>query len=378
MYLSPLARYLNRQKITSPYCMIDQLHPIKEKFRSVEEALRDPTLFQRQKEYIARQKEYKKLGKIVEKIAAYEEIEKNIEENKKLLKEKMEEELLSMAKEEQKLLQEQRTILEEELKKALIPADPSDEKDVILELRAGTGGDEAAIWVGDLFRMYKRYIETQGWKLTIADFTQGTSGGYKEIVATVSGDGIYGMLKYESGVHRVQRVPATETQGRLHTSAASVVVLPEVDDVEVVIDMKDIKKETFCSSGPGGQSVNTTYSAVRLTYIPDQIVVSCQDEKSQLRNYDKAMRVLRARLHEKALKKQQDERSSERKSMVGTQDRSAKIRTYNYPRGAITDHRIHHTQHNLTAFLDGDIGGMIEKLRLHDEAQKLENSKKEL
>jgi peptide chain release factor 1 len=260
---------------------------------------------------------------------------------------------------------------EEELKEMLIPKDPNDSKNVILEIRAGTGGDEASIFAGDLYRMYSRFAEKRGWKMELLDFTDGTSGGFKEIICGVQGEDVYGAMKWESGVHRVQRVPATETQGRIHTSAASVVVLPEMDEVDVEINMNDIRKDTFCSSGPGGQSVNTTYSAIRLTHIPSGLVVSCQDEKSQIKNFDKALKVLRSRLYELELEKHNAEVGAQRKSMVGSGDRSDKIRTYNYPQSRVTDHRIGLTVYNLSAVMDGDLDEFVEQLRLTANAEKL-------
>ena len=253
----------------------------------------------------------------------------------------------------------------------LIPKDPNDSKAIILEIRAGTGGDEAAIFAGDLFRMYQRFSEKKGWRFSVLDITEGTSGGYKEIVSTISGEDVYGMMKYESGVHRVQRVPVTESQGRVHTSAASIAVLPEMDEVEVKLDMNDIRKDTFCSSGPGGQSVNTTYSAVRLTHLPSGIVVTCQDEKSQIKNLDKAKKVLRSRLYEIELAKHNEAIGEKRKSMVGSGDRSDKIRTYNYPQSRVTDHRINYSVYNLQAVVDGDIEDFIERLRIADNAEKI-------
>ena len=255
----------------------------------------------------------------------------------------------------------------------LVPKDPNDDKNAILEVRAGTGGDEAAIFAGDLFRMYQRYSEKQGWKISITDFLDGDAGGFSKIVANVSGADVYGKLKYESGVHRVQRVPATESQGRVHTSAASVAVLPEMDDVEVELDMNDIRRDEFCSSGPGGQSVNTTYSAIRLTHIPSGIVVQCQDEKSKLKNYDKALRELKSRLYDIELRKQQEEIGAQRRSMVGSGDRSDKIRTYNYPQGRVTDHRISYSVHNLPNVMDGSIDDFIEQLRIADVSEKMKD-----
>lgn len=352
-----------------------QLEGYKKRFNELTELLGDGAIAKDQKRFVALNKEYKEVSKVVEQIKAWEKNKQEQIANRQLLSEEKDEELLAMAKEEDVALQKRKQEIEEQLKALLISKDPNDEKNIVLELRAGTGGDEAAIWAGDLFRMYQRFTELKKWKLNVVDFTEGSSGGYKEIIATVQGNGVYGLLKYESGVHRVQRVPATETQGRLHTSAASVVVLPEMDEVEVDLDMKDIRKETFCSSGPGGQSVNTTYSAVRLTHEPTGIVVSCQDGKSQIQNFEKAMQVLRARVNAQAKKEQQDAISEERKSMVGSQDRSAKIRTYNYPRSAVTDHRINYTQHNLSGMLDGNIGELIEALRLADQQLKSEDSK---
>jgi peptide chain release factor 1 len=256
----------------------------------------------------------------------------------------------------------------------LIPKDPQDEKNAILEIRAGTGGDEASIFAGDLYRMYMKYCESKGWKVEISSFTEGTVGGFKEIIMTVYGNGVYGILKYESGVHRVQRVPQTETQGRVHTSAASVAVLPEADEVDVDLRTEDIRRDEFCSSGPGGQSVNTTYSAIRLTHLPTGIVVQCQDQKSKIKNYDKALAELRTRLYNLEYQKYMDDIASKRKTMVSTGDRSAKIRTYNWPQGRVTDHRINLTLYNLPAIIDGDIQGIIEKLQMAENAERLKES----
>jgi peptide chain release factor 1 len=253
----------------------------------------------------------------------------------------------------------------------LIPKDPNDGKNAILEIRAGTGGDEAGIFAGDLFRMYQRFAEKQGWRMELLDYMEGSSGGFKEITAMVSGEDVYGRLKYESGVHRVQRVPATETQGRVHTSAASVVVLPEMEEVDVDVNMNDIRKDTFCSSGPGGQSVNTTYSAIRLTHLPTGIVVQCQDEKSQIKNFEKALKVLRSRIYEIELERHNEQVGAQRKLMVGSGDRSDKIRTYNYPQGRVTDHRVGYTVYNLPVVMDGEITDFIDQLRLADNAEKM-------
>jgi peptide chain release factor 1 len=276
-----------------------------------------------------------------------------------------------MAKAELDDLSVKQEALEIEIKDLLIPTDPNDSKNVILEIRAGAGGDEASIFAGDIYRMYSRYAEQQGWRMELIDYTDGTAGGYKEIILNVSGEDVYGKMKYESGVHRVQRVPATETAGRIHTSAASVAVLPEMEDVEVDLNMNDIRKDTFCSSGPGGQSVNTTYSAIRLTHIPTGTVVQCQDEKSQIKNFDKALKVLRSRIYEIELAKHNAEVGAQRKSMVGSGDRSDKIRTYNYPQSRVTDHRIGYTVYNLPGVMDGNIGEFIEELRVADNAEKL-------
>jgi peptide chain release factor 1 len=268
-------------------------------------------------------------------------------------------------------LQDRKEKLEEEVKLLLIPKDPQDSKNAVMEIRAGTGGDEAGIFAGDLFRMYTKYCDSRKWKVDIVDVTESSAGGYKEIIFNVTGKDVYGQLKYESGVHRVQRVPKTETQGRVHTSAATVAVLPEAEEFDVELNQNDIRKDTYCSSGPGGQSVNTTYSAIRLTHIPTGIVVTCQDEKSQLKNLDKAMKVLRTRIYELEYKKYMDEISSKRKTMVSTGDRSAKIRTYNYPQGRVTDHRIGLTLYNLTSIMDGDIQQLIDALQMAENAEKL-------
>ncbi len=351
--------------------MIEKLEEIKHRFEEVGQLLVQPDIISDMKKYSQLNKEYKDLNKIVQKYETYRNVLANLSSAKEVLDTEKDPEFREMAKSEIDILNPKKEGLEEDLKQMLIPKDPNDSKDIILEIRAGTGGDEAAIFGGDLFRMYQRFSEKQGWKMSVMDIQEGTSGGYKEIVASVSGDDVYGMMKFESGVHRVQRVPATETQGRVHTSAATVAVLPEMDEVEVVIDMNDVRKDTYCSSGPGGQSVNTTYSAIRLTHLPTGLVVTCQDQKSQLKNFDKALKVLRSRLYEIELEKHNEKVGAQRRSMVGSGDRSDKIRTYNYPQGRVTDHRIGYSQHNLPSVMDGDIGTFIEKLRLADNAEKM-------
>ncbi len=351
--------------------MINKLESIRERFKEVESLLTQSDVLSDMKKYASLSKEYKDLSLIVAVYDTYLKILNDIKSATHVLKTEKDPEFKELAKEELNILEDHKKKTEKELKQILIPKDPNDSKNIILEIRAGTGGDEAAIFAGDLFRMYKRFSEKSNFKFEVIDHTDGTSGGYKEIVSTISGNDVYGLMKFESGVHRVQRIPATETQGRVHTSAASIVVLPEADDVEVNINMNDIRKDTFCSSGPGGQSVNTTYSAIRLTHIPTGIVVSCQDEKSQLKNFDKALKVLRARLYELELKKHQEAIGAERRSMVRSGDRSDKIRTYNYPQGRVTDHRIGYTTHNLPSIMDGEINDIIEALRIADNAEKL-------
>lgn len=351
--------------------MLDQLEAISERFDEVSQQIVQPEVVSDQKRFIKLSKEYKDLEKIVLQYKAYMQLLAEIDNAKDVIATEKDEEFRDMAKAELDELVPRRDTLEELLKEMLIPKDPNDSKNVILEVRAGTGGDEASIFAGDIFRMYQRFCDKMGWRMSIVDFTEGTSGGYKEIIAEVEGEDVYGKLKFESGVHRVQRVPATETQGRIHTSAASVAVLPEAEEVDVEINMNDIRKDTFCSSGAGGQSVNTTYSAVRLTHIPTGLVVQCQDERSQLKNFDKALTVLRSRLYEIELQKHNDAIASQRKTMVGSGDRSDKIRTYNYPQSRVTDHRIGLTVYNLTAVMDGGIGDFIEQLRIAENAERL-------
>ncbi|AHM61211.1 peptide chain release factor 1 [Flammeovirgaceae bacterium 311] len=351
--------------------MRDKLDAIRHRFEEVSQLIIQPESMADMTKYGKLSKEYKDLSKIVKKYDEYILVTSNLKQAREVLNTEKDPEFREMAKAELEELQPREEELEEELKKMLVPKDPNDDKNAILEVRAGTGGDEAAIFAGDLFKMYQRFCEKQGWKMEVLDLTEGTAGGYKEIISMVSGTDVYGLLKYESGVHRVQRVPATETQGRVHTSAATVAVLPEVEDVEVEINMNDVRKDTFCSSGPGGQSVNTTYSAIRLTHIPSGLVVSCQDEKSQIKNFEKALKVLRSRLYEMELNKHNAEISAQRKSMVGSGDRSDKIRTYNYPQSRVTDHRIGYTVHNLPTVMEGEIADFIEQLRIAEHAEKL-------
>ncbi len=355
--------------------ILEKLKGVKQRFIEIGELLTKPDVLSDMDRYVRLSREYKDLQPVVTALEKYRLALSNLESARKLLATEKDEEMREMAKAEVEQLTETIPDMEEEIKLLLIPADPEDGKDAIMEIRAGTGGDEASIFAGDLFRMYSKFFEQKGWKAEINSYSEGTAGGYKEIVLRVSGDGVYGILKYESGVHRVQRVPQTETQGRVHTSAASVVVLPEADEVDVEIRNEDIRKDTYCSSGPGGQSVNTTYSAIRLTHIPTGIVVICQDEKSQLKNYDKALKELRTRLYNLEYQKYLDEVSRKRKTMVSTGDRSAKIRTYNYPQGRVTDHRINLTLYNLPYILDGNIQEIIDKLQVAENAERLkENS----
>lgn len=354
--------------------MLDKLQAIYERFQSLEQQMNDPAIMQDMKNYVKLNKDYKELVPIIEAYKKYKNVIDGIETAKLILDEEKDEELRQFAREELDSLTAQRNQMEEDIRLMLIPSDPQDGKNAVVEIRAGTGGDEASLFAGDLYRMYTRYCERKGWKIEPVSMTEGTMGGFKEVIFEVKGEGVYGLLKYESGVHRVQRVPTTETQGRVHTSAASVAVLPEADEFDVEIKPNDVRKDTYCSSGPGGQSVNTTYSAVRLTHIPTGIVVAIQDEKSQIKNFEKAMSVLRTRIFEMEYQKYLDEISKKRKTMVSTGDRSAKIRTYNYPQSRVTDHRINLTMYNLPVFMDGEIQDFIDALQLAENAERLKEA----
>ena len=356
------------------HSLLEKLSGINEKFETLSGQLSDPEVIADMKKYVQLNKEYKELEPIVEAGNKYRKMIENLEGAKESLAKEKDEELREMAKEEVAEIESQLPDMEENIKLLLIPADPQDSKNAIIEIRGGTGGDEAAIFAGDLFRMYAKFCEKRNWKLEVTSQSEGAAGGFKEMICKVSGEGVYGVLKYESGVHRVQRVPQTETQGRVHTSAASVVVLPEADEFDIELNMNDIRKDTFCSSGPGGQSVNTTYSAIRLTHIPSGLVVQCQDEKSQLKNFDKALAELRTRLYNMEYEKYLNEISAKRKTMVSTGDRSAKIRTYNYPQSRVTDHRINWTMYNLPVFMDGAIQEVIDQLQIAENAERLKES----
>ncbi|SDP98914.1 peptide chain release factor 1 [Mucilaginibacter sp. OK268] len=351
--------------------MLEKLELIFQRWKNVEGELSNPEVMSDMKRFAQLNKEYKDLAKIVDEYNIYRNIMSNIDTNKEILATEKDEEFREMAKSELDELLTQQEEMEETIRLMLIPKDPEDSKNAMVEIRGGTGGDEAALFAGDLYRMYIRYCEKRGWKTELVDYTEGTSGGYKEIVFNINAEDAYGNFKYESGVHRVQRVPDTETQGRVHTSAASVVVLPEVDEFDIDLQVSDIRKDLFCASGPGGQSVNTTYSAVRLTHIPTGIVAQCQDQKSQLKNYDKALQVLRSRVYEMELQKHLEETSKKRKTMVSTGDRSAKVRTYNYPQGRLTEHRIGLTIYNLPGVMNGDLQEIMEALQFAENAEKL-------
>ena len=351
--------------------MLDKLEAINQRYIEVEKLISSPSAMDDMKVYVQLSKEYKDLNPIIKGYKKYSLLLSNIVVAKEILSNSDDIEMKEMAKMELDKNLPKVSILEEEIKVLLIPKDPADEKNAVLEIRAGTGGDEASIFAGDLYRMYTSFAQSKGWSLELVDTAEGTAGGYKEIIFNLSGDNVYGQLKFESGVHRVQRVPQTETQGRVHTSAASVIVLPEAEEFDIELKDSDIRKDTYCSSGPGGQSVNTTYSAVRLTHIPTGVVAQCQDQKSQHKNYDKALKVLRSRIYEMELQKKLDEDAKNRKTMVSSGDRSAKIRTYNYPQGRVTEHRIGLTKYNLQSVMSGEIQEFIDELHLAENAEKL-------
>jgi len=354
--------------------MIDKLNIIKQRFDEVSDLIIQPDVISDQKKYIQINKEYKDLKAIMDQSEIYLSLFANIDEAEIILKEETDSEMIEMAKTQIEEAKTQIPELEEKIKVLLIPKDPEDSKNVVIEIRAGTGGDEASIFAGDLYRMYLKYCQDKGWKTSLVDSSEGTAGGFKEIIFEVSGQEVYGTLKYESGVHRVQRVPQTETQGRVHTSASTVMVLPEAEEFDVQVDMNEVRVDYFCSSGPGGQSVNTTYSAVRLTHEPTGIVAQCQDQKSQHKNKDKALKVLRSRLYEMELSKKLEADSEKRNSLVSSGDRSAKIRTYNYPQGRVTDHRIGLTLYDLQNIINGDVSKLINELQLHQNTEKLKSS----
>ena len=351
--------------------ILDKLRDIEIRYQELEGQLSDPQVVSKQGLYQKFAKEHADLSELVEIIRKYEKVRTRIEEYQGFLKES-DEELQAIVKEEMPQLQQDKIELEEKIRVLLLPKDPNDDKNVFLEIRAGTGGDEAGLFVGDLFRMYARYAEAQGWKVEVVSSSPaGGMGGFKEIIAQLDGKGAYSRMKYESGVHRVQRVPITEAQGRIHTSAVTVAIMPEVEDVELNIDQNELRIDVYRSTGHGGQSVNTTDSAVRITHLPTGLVVTCQDEKSQLKNKAKAMKVLRARLLDAMVQKQNSEQAQARKSQVGTGDRSERIRTYNFPQGRITDHRINMTRYDLDSFINGNIGAMIDALSAHYQAESL-------
>ncbi|MCB0463479.1 MAG: peptide chain release factor 1 [Flavobacteriaceae bacterium] len=354
--------------------MLDKIRIIKQRFDEINDLIIQPDVISDQKRYIQLNKEYKDLKKIVDKGLVYETLMKNIAEAEDIIDDGSDAEMVEMAKMQLDEAKEELEPLEEEIRFLLIPKDPDDAKNVVVEVRAGTGGDEASIFAGDLHRMYTKYCESKGWKVDVVDFNEGTSGGYKEIIFEVSGEDVYGTMKFEAGVHRVQRVPQTETQGRVHTSAATVIVLPEAEEFDVELDMSEVRIERTTSTGPGGQSVNTTYSAIKLHHEPTGMIVSCQDQKSSHKNLEKALKVLRSRLYEMELAKKQAADSEKRKSMVSSGDRSAKIRTYNYPQGRVTDHRIGLTLYDLSNIMNGDIQKIIDELMLAENTEMLKAS----
>jgi len=353
------------------YSMLERIQIIRQRFDEVSDLIIQPDIISDQKRYVQINKEYKDLKKILERGEIYEELTSNINEAQEIIADGSDSEMVEMAKMQLEEAKEKLPEIEDEIRFLLIPKDPEDAKNVVVEVRAGTGGDEASIFAGDLHRMYTKYCESKGWKVDVVDFNEGTSGGYKEIIFEVSGADVYGTMKFEAGVHRVQRVPQTETQGRVHTSAASVIVLPEAEEFDVELDMAEVRIERTTSTGPGGQSVNTTYSAIKLHHEPTGMIVSCQDQKSSHKNLEKALKVLRSRLYEMELAKKQAADSEKRKSMVSSGDRSAKIRTYNYPQGRVTDHRIGLTLYDLSNIINGDVQKIIDELMLAENTEKL-------
>ena len=354
--------------------MLDRLNIVKQRFDEISDLIIQPDVISDQKRYVALNKEYKDLKELVEKREEYKKFVDNIEEAKEIIADGSDAEMVEMAKMQLEEANEALEPLEEEIKVLLIPKDPDDAKNVVMEIRAGTGGDEASIFAGDLQRMYTKFCESKGWKVNVVDFNEGTAGGYKEIILEINGEDVYGTLKFEAGVHRVQRVPQTETQGRVHTSAATVMVLPEAEEFDVELDMSDVNIIRTTSTGPGGQSVNTTYSAIQLQHIPTGLEVRCQDEKSQHKNLEKAIKVLRSRLYERELAKKMEEDSAKRKSMVSSGDRSAKIRTYNYAQGRVTDHRIGLTLYDLSNIINGDIQKIVDELMVAENTEKLKEA----
>jgi len=355
--------------------MIEKLNIVKQRFDEVNDLIIQPGVISDQKRYIELNKEYKDLRALMDVREKYMELVDNIKESEEIISDGSDPEMTEMAKLQMEDARKEIPKLEEKIRMMLVPKDPEDAKNVVMEIRAGTGGDEASIFAGDLYKMYTKYVESRGWRAEIVDFNEGTSGGFKEMIFEITGEDVYGTLKFEAGVHRVQRVPQTETQGRVHTSAATVMVLPEAEEFDVEINPKEVRIDFFCSSGPGGQSVNTTYSAVRLTHIPTGLVAQCQDQKSQHKNKEKAFKVLRSRLYDMELAKKLEADSAKRNSMVSSGDRSAKIRTYNYSQGRVTDHRINLTLYDLGNIINGDIQKIIDELRLVENTEKLkENS----
>ncbi|TQI71612.1 peptide chain release factor 1 [Gramella sp. Hel_I_59] len=355
--------------------MIERLNIVKQRFDEVNDLIIQPDVISDQKRYIELNKEYKDLRALMDEREKYVSLTENISEAEEIISDGSDAEMTEMAKLQMEEAKNQLPALEDKIRMMLIPKDPEDSKNVVVEIRGGTGGDEASIFAGDLYRMYTKYVESRGWKHNIVDYSEGTSGGFKEMIFEVSGEDVYGTMKFEAGVHRVQRVPQTETQGRVHTSAATVMVLPEAEEFDVQIDPKDVRIDYFCSSGPGGQSVNTTYSAVRLTHEPTGLVAQCQDQKSQHKNKEKAFRVLRSRLYEQELAKKMEADAAKRNSMVSSGDRSAKIRTYNYAQSRVTDHRINLTLYDLSNIINGDIQKIVDELQLAENTEKLkENS----